>query len=70
MLVNITEEQKEILGPLIPDLDDLLMKATDEELLLALDDLIVDELDDQQQNLSERGVQLQKLYDQIFSAND
>ena len=43
---------------------------SDEELLLALDDLIIDELDDDQNNLSAKGIQLQKLYDDIFYAND
>ena len=56
--------------PLIENLDELLARETDEDLLLALDDLIIEELDDDQQNLSQKGVKLQKLWDDIFRAND
>lgn len=66
----ITKEQIEKLRPLIENLDELLTRETDEDLLLALDDLIIEELDDDQQNLSQKGVKLQKLWDDIFRAND
>lgn len=66
----ITKEQIEKLRPLIENLDELLARETDEDLLLALDDLIIEELDDDQQNLSQKGVKLQKLWDDIFHAND
>ena len=66
----ITKEQIEKLRPLIENLDELLARETDEDLLLALDDLIIEELDDDQQNLSQKGVKLQKLWDDIFRAND
>ena len=56
--------------PLIENLDELLARETDEDLLLALDDLVIEELDDDQQNLSQKGVKLQKLWDDIFRAND
>lgn len=68
-MVKITEKQIEVLRPLLPNLQELMEKPTDEELLLAIDDLIIDELDDAQQNLSAKGIQLQKLYDAIFAAN-
>lgn len=66
----ITKEQIEKLRPLIENLDELLARETDEDLLLALDDLVIEELDDDQQNLSQKGVKLQKLWDDIFRAND
>lgn len=68
-MVKITEKQIEVLRPLLPNLQELMEKPTDEELLLAIDDLIIDELDDAQQNLSAKGIQLQNLYDAIFAAN-
>ena len=55
---------------MIPRLDDLLAEPTDEALLLAIDDLIIDELDDSQNYLSEDGIKLQKLYDEIFESHD
>jgi hypothetical protein len=69
-VVKITDEQRKILEPLIDNLQSLIDMDSDEELLLALDDLIIDELDDDQNNLSAKGIQLQKLYDDIFYAND
>ena len=62
-MVKITDEQRKILEPLIDNLQSLIDMDSDEELLLALDDLIIDELDDDQNNLSAKGIQLQKLYD-------
>ena len=69
-MIKITEKQRLELAPLIPRLDELLAEPTDEALLLALDDLIIDELDDSQNYLSEDGIKLQKLYDEIFESND
>ena len=69
-MVKITDEQRKILEPLIDNLQSLIDMDSDEELLLALDDLIIDVLDDDQNNLSAKGIQLQKLYDDIFYAND
>ena len=69
-MVKITDEQRKILEPLIDNLQSLIDMDSDEELLLALDDLIIDELDDDQNSLSAKGIQLQKLYDDIFYAND
>ena len=66
----ITNEQIEELRPLIENLDELLERETDEDLLLAIDDLIVEELDEDQENLSAKGIKLQKLWDEIFHAND
>ena len=69
-MVKITDEQRKILEPLIDNLQRLIDMDSDEELLLAIDDLIIDELGDDQNNLSAKGIQLQKLYDDIFYAND
>ena len=69
-MVKITDEQRKILEPLIDNLQSLIDMDSDEDLLLAIDDLIIDALDDDQNNLSAKGIQLQKLYDDIFYAND
>ncbi|WP_099205643.1 hypothetical protein [Scatolibacter rhodanostii] len=69
-MIKITTAQKEYLSSYIDDIDDLLTKETDEQLLSSIDDVIVNEYDDQQENLSEEGVKLQKIYDEIFEMND
>ena len=69
-MIKITEKQRLELAPLIPRLDELLAEPTDEALLLAIDVVIIDELDDSQNYLSEDGIKLQKLYDEIFESND
>ena len=48
-MVIITEEQRRELAPLIDNLQSLIEQETDEELLLAIDDLIIDEMDDDQE---------------------
>jgi hypothetical protein len=57
-VVKITDEQRKILEPLIDNLQSLIDMDSDEDLLLAIDDLIIDELDDDQNNLSAKGIQL------------
>ena len=57
-MVKITDEQRKILEPLIDNLQSLIDMDSDEDLLLAIDDLIIDELDDDQNNLSAKGIQL------------
>ena len=69
-MINIRKDQLEILTPLIPNIEQLLKREDDEDLLLAIDDLIISELEDNQNHLSEQGVLLQKIYDEIYEMND
>ena len=66
----ITKEQREYLEALIPNIQDLIEAEDDEALLEEIDFLIIDELDETQNYLSPKGVKLQKMYDDIFDAND
>ena len=76
-MIKITEKQRLELAPLIPRLDELLAEL---DALCGLDkvkadvksliNLVIDELDDSQNYLSEDGIKLQKLYDEIFESND
>ncbi len=69
-MIKISAEQLEYLSPLIPNINELIDKDTDEDILLAIDDLIVGEFDEEQNWLSSQGLQLQKIYDEIFKANE
>ncbi len=69
-MIKITKEQINILSPLIPNVDELINQDTDEALLEELNWLIIDELDETQNFLSAKGIQLQKIWDEIFAAND
>ena len=69
-MVKITQEQIDYLTPLMPNLQELIEQDSDDALLENLDFLIIDELDETQNNLSPKGVKLQKIYDDIFQQND
>ena len=69
-MLIITEEQKKELEKVIPNLQVFIEQDTDEDLLQVLDELILDEYDDDQNNLSLKGIQLQKIYDEIYMANE
>lgn len=70
-MVVITEEQIKKLRPYIENLDELIAKEDDEELLLALDDVITENLySHKDYSLDAEGVKLQLIYDQIFNQND
>lgn len=66
----LTKEQKEYLTPLIPEVDTLAQKESDEELLQTIDELILNEYDQEQESLSLKGIKLQSIYDEIFEMND
>lgn len=68
-MIKITDEQRKRLEPLIPNIEQLINSEDDEELLLAVDELIIDEYDDLQENLSPKGIILQKIYDDILETN-
>ena len=69
-MVIITEEQIKKLRPYIKNLDELLAKEDDEELLLELDSVIVDNIITNNDEPDAEGKKLQLIYDQIFYQND
>ena len=69
-MVIITEEQIKKLRPYIKNLDDLIAQEDDEELLLALDEVIVDNIIANNDEPDAEGIKLQLIYDQIFNQND
>ena len=68
-MLNITEKQRSVLTPLIPEFEVLVEKDELSNLLEEIDDLILDEFSDDFEKLSKKGTELQIIYDQIFCAN-
>ena len=68
-MINVTDEQVEILKEHIENLNELLESNDVNELLLAIDDVIVYNMDENDEP-DELGIKLQKIYDQIYNLND
>lgn len=66
----IKDEQIEILKPYIENIDELVQNGSVQEVLDAIDDVIVDNIlgnDDDEPD--EEGIKLQKVYDEIYNQN-
>ncbi len=69
-MLNITNAQKEILLEYLPDLEQSISDGDIENILDELDDKIVEiGLDDDQNLLNEKGLKLQRLYDELYNQN-
>ena len=64
----VTEEQKKEIKKYGVDIDKLIKNGDVNEVLLAIDDVILD-LMDEDGELDKEGVKLQLIYDQIYNAN-
>jgi len=65
----VTLEQKEILVRYIDNLDDLLSGDDVQELLDAIDDVIVNNILGNNNEPDREGILLQRIYDQIYNQN-
>lgn len=68
-MIIITERQKEYLKSYIVNLDDLIEKDDIQLLLDTIDDEIVDNILGNNDEPDEKGIELQKIYDQIYNQN-
>lgn len=68
-MINITIEQKKILSKHIPNIQKIIQSDDVNELLLPLDDLITEIGFDENYELNQEGLILQKIYDQIYNQN-
>lgn len=68
-MIIITERQKEYLKSYIENLDDLIEKDDIQLLLDTIDDEIVDNILGNNDEPDEKGIELQKIYDQIYNQN-
>lgn len=67
--MNVTEEQIDILTRYIENLDELLVGDDVQELLDAIDDIIVDNILGNNEEPDKEGILLQRIYDQIYNQN-
>lgn len=67
--MNVTKEQIEILTPYIDNLSELLTGDDVQELLDAIDDVIVNNILGNHNEPDKEGILLQRIYDQIFNQN-
>lgn len=67
----IKDEQIEILKPYIENIDELVQNGSVQEVLDAIDDVIVDNIlgNDDDDEPDEEGIKLQKVYDEIYNQN-
>lgn len=68
-MINITIEQKKMLSNYIPNIEKIIQSDDVNELLLPLDDLITEIGFDENYELNQEGLILQKIYDQIYNQN-
>ncbi len=67
--MNVTEEQIDILTRYIENLDELLAGDDVQELLDAIDDVIVNNILGNNEEPDKEGILLQRIYDQIYNQN-
>lgn len=65
----IKDEQIEILKPYIENIDELVQGGSVQEVLDAIDEVIVDNILGNDDEPDEEGVKLQKVYDEIYNQN-
>nr|DAZ41855.1 MAG TPA: hypothetical protein [Caudoviricetes sp.] len=65
----IKDEQIEILKPYIENIDKLVQGGSVQEILDAIDDVIVDNILGNDDEPDEEGIKLQKVYDEIYDQN-
>ena len=65
----IKDAQIEILKPYIENIDKLVQGGSVQEILDAIDDVIVDNILGNDDEPDEEGIKLQKVYDEIYDQN-
>ena len=65
----VKTEQIEMLKPHIENIEDLIETSDVQEVLDAIDDVIVDNILANNDEPDDEGVKLQKIYDEIFNQN-
>ena len=68
-MIKVTEEQRKVLKKYINDVDVLIGGDNVQMLLDAIDDEIVNDILGNDDEPSEAGIKLQKIYDQIYNQN-
>ena len=69
IVMIVTPEQIELLKPYIENIENLIENGDIQEVLDAIDDVIVDNILGNNDEPDEEGIKLQRIYDQIFNQN-
>lgn len=69
-MINVTDEQRKLLAEHLENTEELFKSDDVNEILLPLDDLITEVGFDENYELNELGLKLQKLYDELYNQND
>lgn len=69
-MISVTNEQRDLLIKHLPNANKLLESDDVNEILLPLDDLITEIGFQENYELNELGLKLQKIYDEIYTQND
>ena len=67
--MNITDDQKQVLGRYIHNLKELIAKDDVQALLDEIDNVIVDNILANNEEPDSEGILLQRIYDQIYTQN-
>lgn len=65
----VSNEQIKVLKPYIDNIEDLIEKDDVQEVLDAIDDVIVDNILGNNDEPDDEGIKLQKIYDEIYDQN-
>jgi hypothetical protein len=68
-IMSVTEKQIEVLKPYIDNVMDIIENGSIQDLLDAIDDVIVDNILSNNDEPDEEGIKLQKIYDEIYNQN-
>lgn len=68
-MLNITNKQKKVLNSYLDNVEELINNDDIERLLLDFDDAIIKFGMDEEQEITVKGVEMQKIYDQIYNQN-
>lgn len=68
-MINIKDEQFNHLSNYIKNLKELIDKDDINELLIAIDDVIVENIVNNNDEPDDEGIKLQRIYDQIYNQN-
>jgi hypothetical protein len=68
-MIIIKKEQLDVLKPYIENMDILIQKGSVQDVLDAIDDVIIDNILAHGDEPDAEGIMLQKIYDQIFDQN-
>ncbi len=68
-MINVTKEQIELLRKYVPSIDELVQGNDVKAILDAIDDVIIDGMLGNNDEPTDSGIMLQRVYDQVYDQN-